>query len=233
MRFALLLFVAALFGMMSATARAQEAEDKIGTWLIYNGTLRFSPQWSIFTEAQLRLWTVVSDPEEAFARVAGHYDFPESPAMVGLGYMINGSWTYPEGDKSRTENRIYQQFGLRQRWLRAHIDHRYRFEQRWRKRADTGTTSFSLRARYRIQVTTPLNMKEMDPGAWFLNFYDEIFVSFDNPRAFDQNRLYGAAGRQFTPTSNLQIGLLWQARASADFLRLQLFYTHNFNFHEG
>ena len=70
----------------------------------------------------------------------------------------------------------------------------------------------------------------MEPGAWFLNFYNEFFISFDDPRAFDQNRLYGAGVYQFTPLANLQIGMLWQARTSADFWRLQIFYTHNFDF---
>ena len=45
-----------------------------------------------------------------------------------------------------------------------------------------------------------------------------------------QNRLYGAAGYHFTDLSNLQLGFLWQARTSADFFRLQIFYTHNFDF---
>jgi len=48
-------------------------------------------------------------------------------------------------------------------------------------------------------------------------------------RAFDQNRFYVAAGRQFTRDSNLQLGVLWQARSDADFFRLQIFYTHNFD----
>jgi len=36
---------------------------------------------------------------------------------------------------------------------------------------------------------------------------------------------------QFTPHSNLQLGLLWQARSAADPFRLQIFYTHNFDLH--
>ena len=77
------------------------------------------------------------------------------------------------------------------------------------------------------------NRKTLEPGANFINFYDEIFLSFDSERSFDQNRLYVAGGRQFTPVSNLQLGLLWQARTSEDFFRLQIFYTHNFDLREG
>ncbi len=38
-----------------------------------------------------------------------------------------------------------------------------------------------------------------------------------------------AGGHQFTPASNLQLGLLWHARSSEDFFRLQFYYTHNFD----
>ena len=70
----------------------------------------------------------------------------------------------------------------------------------------------------------------MQPGAYFINTYNEIFINFrGGERSFDQNRLYVAGGHQFTPNSNLQIGLLWQARASEDFFGLQIFYTHNFD----
>jgi hypothetical protein len=217
--------------LLPALAGAQNPEDELGTWLIYNGTIRFSPQWSIFTEGQVRFWEVASDLQEALVRATVHYDFPTTQAMVGLGYLRSDSWPYDdsEGDgRERIENRIYQQFGIRHNWSRSIFEHRYRLEQRWLKQTATDETNFSNRARYRLQVTAPLNRETMDPGTWFLNFYDEIFISFDDPRAFDQNRLYGAGGYQFTRLANLQIGLLWQARTSADFWRLQFFYTHNF-----
>ena len=91
------------------------------------------------------------------------------------------------------------------------------------------SADYSNRVRYRLQVTTPLNRLAMEPGAYFVNFYNELFLNFDDVRAFDQNRLYVAGGYQLTPFSNLQVGLLWQARSLSDFFRLQIFYTHNFD----
>ena len=70
----------------------------------------------------------------------------------------------------------------------------------------------------------------MQPGAYFINVFNETFINFDDgDRDFDQNRLYVAGGHQFTPASNLQLGLLWQARSSEDLFRLQFYYTHNFD----
>ena len=218
--------VLALSGAIAGSARAQEdAEDELGNWLIWNGTVRFSDRWSMFTEAQLRLWEVTSNVNEWFVRAAGHYDLSEK-AYVGLGFMYDESSPFDDGTEG-TENRIYEQFTIKHSWSRSVFEHRYRLEQRWKE--DAGESSFSSRFRYRLQITTPLNRPTMEPGAWFFNFYDEIFLNFDSERTFDQNRMYAAAGHQFTSDSNLQIGMLWQARTSEDFFRLQIFYTHNFD----
>jgi len=228
--FATIALILVLIVIAAGPVRAQNPEDELGTWFIYNGTLRFSPRWSVFTEAQLRLWEVASNVNEVLGRATAQYDFPNSQAMVGLGYVRADSWPYEGSGRERIENRIYEQFGLRQYWSRSIFEHRYRLEQRWLTRTATDETHYSNRFRYRLQVTTPLNRRAMEPGAWFLNFYNEFFISFDDARTFDQNRLYGAGGYQFSPLANLQIGILWQARTSADFWRLQVFYTQNFDF---
>jgi hypothetical protein len=220
-----------LSGAIAGSARAQaaqDAEDELGTWLIWNGTVRFSERWSMFTESQVRLWEVTSNLNEWFVRAAGHYDL-SALAMVGLGVMYDETTPFDDGSDG-SEKRIYEQFAIRHDWARAQFEHRYRLEQRWLE--DAGESEFSSRFRYRLQVTTPLNRETMEPGAYFINVYDEIFLNVDSERMFDQNRLYAAAGHQFTPTSNLQLGMMWQARTSEDFFRLQVFYTYNFNLHE-
>lgn len=219
-----------LLVMMVGSSRAQDPEDELGNWLIFNSTVRFSDRWSLFTEAQVRLFEVASNLNETIVRAAGHYDLsPE--AMVGLGYVRADTWPFydaNDGSRERIENRLYQQFAVSQTWARALFEHRFRLEQRWFEQDDE--TDYSNRGRYRLQVTIPLNRESMQPGAYFINTYNEIFVNFGGgERSFDQNRLYVAGGHQFTPDSNLQLGLLWQARRSADFFRLQIFYTHNFD----
>ncbi len=219
-----------LWGMMVESARAQNAEDKLGNWLIFNSTIRFSDHWSVFTEGQVRLWNVAWNLNELLARATVHYNFTPN-VMVGLGYVRADSWPFDDdangGGRERIENRLYEQFAVRHAWGRALFEHRFRLEQRWLTQDDE--TGYSNRARYRLQVTTPLNRPTMEAGAFFINVYDEIFINFVDVRAFDQNRFYVAGGFQFTALSNLQLGLLWQARTQADFFRLQVFYTHNFD----
>ena len=218
---------AALLGSAPGPARAQNAEDQLGNWLIYNGTFRFTDHWSLFTEAHVRLWEVASNLNELLVRATAHYNFTPD-AMVGLGYVRADTWPFEGDERERIENRLYQQFAISMNWDRTRFENRYRLEQRWLREA--GDTRYSTRARYRLQLTTPLNRPSMERGAIFLNFYDELFINFDESRVFDQNRLYGAGGYQITDLSNLQLGLLWQARTSAYFFRLQIFYTHNFDF---
>ena len=219
-----------LLGILTGSTLAQDSEDELGTWFIFNSTIRFSDRWSIFTEGQVRLWEATSNLEELFVRAAGHYDLSPK-AMVGLGYLHAGSWPFEDandGGRDRIENRIYQQFTMKQTLARALFEHRFRLEQRWFE--EDGATDFSNRGRYRLQVTIPLNHETMRPGTYFINTFDEIFINFGGgERSFDQNRLYVAGGHQFTPDANLQLGLLWQARTSTDFFRLQIFYTHNFD----
>ena len=218
-----------LVGFFANLANSQDGEDELGNWLIYNGTFRFSERWSLFTEGQLRLWEVVSNPNEVLLRATPHYDVSPD-AMVGLGYVYSHSWPFVDSttdDAERTENRIYQQFAIRHKVDRSGFEHRYRLEQRWLEQG--GSTDFSSRFRYRLQVTTPLNRETMQAGATFINAYNEVFINLGHTRSFDQNRLYAAGGYQFTALANLQLGLLWQARTATDFFRLQIFYTHNFD----
>lgn len=225
-----IILVFGLLWVMSGTVKAEDGDDKLGNWMGFNSTVRVSDHWSLFGQGEVRLWEVASDLNETLFRVAGHYDINQM-AMVGLGYVRVDTWPYDNDDESgreRIENRLYQQFAMKQAWARVKFEHRFRLEQRWFQKNDSD--SYSNRARYRLQVTIPLNHKTMQTGTYFINTFNETFINFDSgEREFDQNRLYVAGGHQFTPASNLQLGLLWQARSSEDFFRLQFYYTHNFD----
>lgn len=209
---------------------ADEPEDQLGIWGIWNGTLRFSDRWSIFTDGQIRFWEPAGNLEEVLLRAAGHYDI-NGALMVGFGYLHTNVWAFEDSvddGRLRSENRIYQQFAARHRWGRVAVEHRFRFEQRWIDYFDE--VEFATRERYRLQLTIPLKGPKVEPGTNFVNVYNEFFVNQGGEPSLEQNRLYAAWGRQFTSFSNLQLGVLWQHRSPGDFLRLQVFYTHNFDF---
>jgi hypothetical protein len=217
-----------LSGTIAGSALADDPEDKLGNWFNLNSTIRFTDRWSAFVQGEMRLWEPVSNLNETLFRFAGHYDINEF-AMVGLGYVRVDTWPFDDGgSRFREENRIYQQFALKQSWGRAKLEHRFRLEQRWFPQNDGD--SYSNRARYKLGIKIPLNYETIQPGAYFLKALNETFINFNGgERTFDQNRLAGAVGYQFTPSQNLQMGLLWQARSSEDFMRLQIYYTLNFD----
>ncbi|MGI9308421.1 MAG: DUF2490 domain-containing protein [Gammaproteobacteria bacterium] len=214
-------------GVACTPAVAADAEDELGNWLIYNGTLRFSDKWSLFTEAQLRLWELASNPQEFFVRGIGLYQTSEN-TQLGFGYTWVKTEAFEDEVPDGTENRLIEQFSAKQRWLKSAVEHRFRLEQRWIEKE--GDTTYQNRFRYRLQATTPLFKDTIGPRTHFLNVYNEIFLGFGNvDDTFDQNRLYGAYGWQFSKAANLQLGALWQAKKREDFFRLQIFYTHNFD----
>ena len=142
-----------------------------GTWLIYNGTLRFTEQWSIFTEAQLRAWEVVSNLQEWLVRASGQYHFTPN-AMVGFGYLYTESYAFEGSSREKRENRVFAQLGLWQRWGRAHFEHRYRVEQRWLSQlspdlsfAERTMCKLSARRGRAVEVTIPRPTTSTDSPA--------------------------------------------------------------------
>jgi hypothetical protein len=224
--------------MMAGSALAEDPENNLGSWVNANSTVRFSDQWSFFAQAEVRHWEFASNRSEILLRGAGHYDFSPK-AMGGLGYVRVDFRPFEDrdnGNRDIIENRLYQQFAIKQTWARATFEHRFRLEQRWFDKAgeddyyNPGENDYSNRGRYRLQVIMPLNHESIQPGTYFINVNNETFLNLgDDEKVFDQNRLAFAGGYQFTPNANLQLGLLWQARRSDNFSRLQLYYTHNFD----
>ena len=224
-----ILFLAAFLITIPGHSRAGDAEEELGNWLIYNGTLRFTDRWSLFTETQLRLWEPASNFQEFFVRGIAYYHL-SSTATLGLGYTWIKAEPFADEAPESEENRLTQQLSLKHRARTSAVEHRFRTEQRWIDKDGQGS-SFRNRFRYRLQATTPLRGETIEAGDHFINVYNELMLNFGNrDDTFDQNRLYGAYGWQFTQHANLQLGLLWQYKKREEFLRAQIFYTHNFDF---
>jgi hypothetical protein len=218
---------------------AIEEEEKLGTWVGATSALRFSDRWSLFLQGEVRTWEPVSNLNEVLFRIGGHYDF-STRYMGAFGYVRVDTWPFT-GSRLRKffENRAYQEFLIKTKVGRAKLDHRFRLEQRWITTKEFGT-EYTNRARYMITYTHPLNNDTIEPRTNFINVFNEIFVDFDRgdywfnleeaDAGLNQNRLYLGGGRQLTARSKFNVGVLWQHRPKADFVRLVLGYSHNFDF---
>ena len=112
--------------------KADNSEDKLGNWLIYNGTIHFSDDWSLFTEGQIRLWEPASNLQEVFIRAIGQYHLSAN-STAGIGYTRVKTEPFEDESAKSTENRLIEQFSVKQKLSKSVIDHRFRLEQRWIK----------------------------------------------------------------------------------------------------
>ena len=126
-----------------------------------------------------------------------------------------------------SENRIWQQFLMRNNLGRCLFEHRYRIEQRWIQ--SNNNNRYLDRIRYLLRFTVPLNKKGLEKNTVFLSFYDEIFINI-SATPFDRNRLYGAMGYQLLPNANIQLGYLAQTvnNTTKQYLQAAVFYNIDF-----
>ena len=195
------------------------AENELGNWLMYFGTHKISEKYSLHYETQLRNYEIISNFNQLLPRVGLNYHIDES-SIVTAGYAFiptQNEFDKGWGKEMVTENRIWEQFILRNSINRVKIRHRYRLEQRWVKAGDI--TNYKNRARYMLSLKLPISKNEESP--LFISLYDEIFLNIsDNP--FDQNRLFAALGYQVNKQMNIQLGYLRHRSGSLDLNRLQL-----------
>ena len=196
-----------------------QTENELGNWLMYFGTHKISEKYSLHYETQLRNYEIISNFNQLLPRVGLNYHIDES-SIVTAGYAFiptQNEFDKGWGEEMVTENRIWEQFILRNSINRVKIRHRYRLEQRWVKAEDI--TTYKNRARYMLSLKLPISKNEESP--LFISLYDEIFLNIsDNP--FDQNRLFAALGYQVNKQMNIQLGYLRHRSGSLDLNRLQL-----------
>ena len=198
-----------LITLIALNAGAQQpGEEENGIWYMYFGMNKISERFSVHTEAQFRYYETSANFNQLLLRTGLNYHInPNAIATLGYAY-IDTDPTF-EGNENLVnnigENRIFQQFILKNKVWEFLFEHRYRLEQRFIKVEDENSPFFDdrteHRARYRIQMTLPLT------DTFFLNFYDELFINLQD-NLFGQNRLYGAIGVNLTDNSSLQLGWL-------------------------
>ena len=201
------------------TLLSQTKEDELGSWWMFFGTHHLNEKYSIHYETQLRHYEIGANFFQLLPRVGLNYKIDDN-SMVTAGY----AWipTQPvlgegfDGDIV-TENRIWQQFILRNKIKNINFRHRYRLEQRWVKQ--NNFTDYKNRVRYMLSAKVPLSKNEDSP--LFLFIYDEVFLHIDdNP--FNQNRLYAALGYTVNKNMNIQAGYLRHRNGDLNLNRLQL-----------
>ena len=218
----IILFAAILITFTNANAQ-ETGEDEWGAWYMYFGTNRITDKLSIHSEAQFRFYEVAGTFNQLLLRTGLNYHLTENAiATIGYGYInTDGTFADIPNEENSDEHRIFEQFILKNEVGKVKFEHRYRLEQRF---ISTQFDDFTEhRARYRLQLTYPINDK------WFLNVYDEVFINLQEP-IFGQNRLYGAIGYNVKSNFSIQLGYLKNHFTGRNFDRLQLGVIFNTDF---
>ncbi len=218
-------FVSFIFILVTITyTNAQETgEDDLGAWYMYFGTNQLTDQLSIHSEAQFRFYETASSFNQLLLRTGLNYHINANAiATLGYGYIsTDGTFEDIPDEENTKEHRIFEQFILKNTVGKFKFEHRYRLEQRF---ISTQIDDFTEhRARYRLQLTYPIN------DTWFLNAYDEVFINLQEP-VFGQNRLYGAIGYNVKSNFSVQLGYIKNHFTGINFDRLQLGVIYNTDF---
>ena len=204
---------------ISNNIKGQNPDENLGNWFMYFGTHKLSEKYSLHYETQLRNYELVSNFNQLLPRVGLNYHIDKNTSLTAGYAFIPTQNVFDQGwgEEMVAENRIWEQFILKNVVNRMKIRHRYRLEQRWVKLGEK--TTYKNRARYMLSVKLPISKNEDSP--LFISLYDEIFLNIsDNP--FDQNRLFAALGYQFNKQMNFQVGYLRHRSGNLNLNRLQL-----------
>ena len=96
-------------------------------------------------------------------------------------------------------------------------------------------TSRSGAHRYNIFLNVPLNQEDLSPGAFYLAFYNELFINGQRDigddrmvELFDRNRTYGALGYSAFDGIRFQLGYMQQTTDNWSKGQIQVSMHHNF-----
>ena len=222
------LLLVVFISQLTILSGQKSGEEELGSWFMYFGTNKVSEKFSIHTEAQFRYYEMAANFNQLLLRTGFNYHInPNAIATLGYGYIdTDPSFEGSLKEANSKENRIFEQFILKNKVWEFLFEHRYRLEQRFISQTnilsdpEQDVSRTEHRARYRLQVTLPLT------DIFFLNFYDELFINLQN-EAFGQNRLFAALGIHVTENLSVQAGYLKNHFSQVDFDRLQFGVFYN------
>ncbi|MVN76862.1 DUF2490 domain-containing protein [Hymenobacter sp. HMF4947] len=205
-------------------------QNSIG-WFTYTGDHKVAAKWAVHTEVQVRRVDFGRRPQQLLLRLGGVYTLAKD-VKLGGGYTHFTTYTYGLHPSAKLgeptpEHRAYEDITFGAAYGRLHLAHRLRLEQRWLGQldrahpTDVASWQYQNRARYQLAGTVALQGPTLDDHEWYLTFFDELFIGFGpnvNQNIFNQNRISGGLGYQFTKSFQLELNYLnqWTLQGSLD-----------------
>jgi predicted porin len=196
-----------------------KAQEHISGFGAVTLTYKFHPKFFLYVEGQMRSIEDFTYPDYYEMKGGlGYYLTKNHKPFIGLGRYA----TYKEHAINKEEFRVWLQDVIDIKKGIVKFENRIRVEKSWFYEPQTDKNSQRLRYRYRLNVSVPLNSKEVKKGTIFANAYDEIFLISPMKPTFARNRVYAGGGYQIDNNVGVAAGYLWQREFNA---------TGNQNFH--
>ncbi len=144
---------------------------------------------------------------QAYFQTAINYKFlPNVNLSIGHIYQRNN----PVDVDFVNEHRIFEQATYSHSRDAFQFTHRLRFEQRFIDEREEH--EFKTRLRYQIGFNVPLDGRQLDPGEWYFNTYNEFYFSTTGERNafFSDDWLYAGFGYQTIDWGKLEVGPIAQ-----------------------
>ena len=197
--------------------RAQNAENKLGAWYMYNGSHQLSEKISLKTMAHFRYYEVAGEFQQEIYRLGINYKF-NSKVNFTVGYsFVSTDVAYRIPSTNVNENRIYEDLNISGKIKKFNLKHRIRLEHRF----FNSTSSHWFR--YDLNVSYPISEK------WSVYAYNELFLNIDESKRFVQNWTGGGFIHKLNSSLKFKLGYFYQKLPNAGFNRLQLGIVLNTN----
>jgi hypothetical protein len=196
-------------------------------WFVYTGDHKIAEKWAIHTEAQLRRVDWLTAPQQELYRL-GLVRTLSDRVKVSGGYTFFQSHRYGSYAEVpglvEPEHRIYEDVTLKDQLGRLGLSQRIRLEQRFLGNRDASGNgpvqewAYQNRIRYQLALNFPLQGPTIDDDELYLTGFDEVFLGFGQNvglNVFNQNRLAGGLGWQFTKNAKAELVYLYQVRSHA------------------
>jgi hypothetical protein len=204
-------FVIAALILFCTPFRALAQSSNYG-WIFLSHTQKLNDKWDLLFDAQVRSGERFKLVNTLLLRSALSYNVNEKNSFA-LGYASKNDWEREDSlTQYQPEHRIYQQYLFNTKLGRIAFTGRARYEQRFVR--TEGRFLFSQRARAFAAFQIPIFMKNDVLKGMYLNFQDEIFLNvYNKHRAnnsfFDQNRILGSLGYQWSDKVETELGYMW------------------------
>jgi hypothetical protein len=213
-------------------SKAQENQDKLGSWYMYvfNTSLNDS-KWGFQGDIQHRNFNILGDLQQIMLRGGINYKPKNAPLKLVLGYANITTGTQGSSDEIFAENRLYQETSFAVKLgKKIYSNHRFRYELRFVDDHNTRT-----RYRYSLFINISLQGETIVAKTPYIAFYNELFINGQRNigmgrtvEFFDRNRLYSAFGYMIREGLKVQFGLMRQTTNLSGKNQLQLSFHHSF-----